>query len=82
VAVVSRSLAATVSSRSGINSIQWRADGRAGETNALQPPDAKERHGTISGKHATQSGRLDAMGSKAIETVREIAERWRSRRRS
>jgi hypothetical protein len=51
------------------------------ELNALQPLEAKERGGAISGKKAAESGQLDEMRPKATEAVRDITERWRSRKR-
>jgi hypothetical protein len=59
--------------------LRWMAAGGASELNALQPLEAKERGGSISGKKAAASGRLDEMRPKAVEAVREITERWRRR---
>jgi hypothetical protein len=63
-----------------VHQLEWMASGGARELNALQPVEAKEKGGAVSGKKAAESGRLDEMRPKAIEAVREITERWRGRK--
>jgi hypothetical protein len=59
--------------------LRWLAAGGAKELNALQPLEAKSRGGATSGRNAAGSGRLDEMRPKAVEAVREITARFRSR---
>ena len=62
--------------------LRWLSSGGARELNALQPIEAKALGGSTSGKKAAASGRLDEMRPKAVEAVREITARFRSRPRS
>lgn len=62
--------------------LRWLAEGGARELNALQPIEAKALGGATSGKNAAASGRLDEIRPKAVEAVREITARFRSRPRS
>lgn len=62
--------------------LRWMSEGGASELNALQPIEAKILGGSISGKNAAESGRLDEMRPKAIDAVREITERFRAGKKS
>lgn len=57
--------------------LQWMAAGGAGELNALQPLEAKERGGHTSGARALESGRLADASKKGGAKSREIAEKFR-----
>lgn len=61
-----------------VHQLQWMRHGGAKQLNALQPIDAKERGGHISGTRAAESGRLAEAAKLGGAKAREIALRIQS----
>jgi hypothetical protein len=54
--------------------LSWMLQGGASEMNALQPIEAKQRGGHVTGSDAAQNGRLAEAAKKGGAKSREIAE--------
>jgi hypothetical protein len=57
--------------------LRWMRDGGARELNQLQPIEAKQAGGTVSGMLARDTGRLAKAAVEGGRVSREIAERGR-----
>jgi len=60
--------------------LAWMAAGGAKLMNDLQPIEAKQLGGRITGQQALESGRLAEAARKGGAKSREIAEAWRAKR--